>query len=110
MKQLSDRILKVFAILAVLATSIPVTIMPLRIKASNLGNTQEERVAIFYTYLPEFLHGRWNSTYLSIAFCTLAIVLSLKSMSLSCRWWKALNLLVLAVSGALLFLNVFSMM
>ena len=110
MKQLNTRILKTFAILALIATSVPVTIMALWIKAANLGNTHAERVAIFYSYLPEFLHGRWNATYMSIAFCILALLLSGKSMKLSCRWWRAFNILILTVSGVLLFLNLFSMM
>jgi len=110
MKHLDAPILKVFTILALIATSVPVTIYALWIKAANLGNTQAERVAIFYTYLPEFLHGRWNATYLSIVFCILAIILSGKSMKIPCRWWKALNILILTVTGALLFLNLFSMM
>jgi len=110
MKQFNTRVLKTLALLALLATSVPVTIMALWIKAFNLGDTQEERGAIFYSYLPEFLHGRWNATYLSIAFCIVALLLSGMSMKLPGSWWRALSILILTVSGALLLLNVFSLM
>ncbi len=110
MKALDRRTVKLFTMLALLASSVPVTIFVLWIKAANLGSTQAERVAIFYTYLPEFLRGRWNSTYLSIVFCVLAIILSAKGKKSRSRWWRALNILILTVSGGLLALNLFSMM
>ncbi len=110
MKHDNSRQSKTFAILALFASFVPVTIMTLWIKAASLGDTQEERVAIFYTYLPEFLRGRWNSTYLSIVFCIMAIVLSVKSMKSSSGLWRAFNILILTVSGGLLCLNLFSML
>ena len=110
MKTLDPRILRAYTFLALLASAIPITIMALWIKAANLGSTQAERVAIFYTYLPEFLHGRWSATYLSIVLCILAIILSGKSMESSIRWLRVLNILILTVSGGLLALNLFSMM
>ena len=110
MKTLDQRTLKLLTFLALLASSVPITITVLWFKAFNLGSTQAERVAIFYTYLPEFLHGRWNATYLSILFCIFAIILSAKSMGSPGRWLRALNILILAVSCGLLCLNLFSMM
>ena len=101
---------KTLTIVALLASLVPVIITVLWTKAFNLGGSQEERVAIFKSYFPEFLQGRWDTTYLSIVFCIIAIAVAVKTMKSSFGLWRALNIIILTISGALLFLNLFSMM
>lgn len=97
-------------ILSLASFSVPITIYVLWIKAANLGDSQAERVEIFRTNFPEYLHGRWDTTLVSIFFCYLALFLSGYSLMISKGVWKVLNALTLLFCGLLLALNLFSMM
>jgi len=55
---------------------IPLTIYVLWIYAFNFVTTQVERITIFKDYFPDFLNDRWDTTFISIAFCVVAILLS----------------------------------
>ena len=110
MKTLTPKILKILTFTGLFCLSIPLSLCGLWIHAFNLGDNQPARVAIFNTYLPDFLHGRFDTTFLSIAFCVLAIILSSISLTLSGKLWKILNIIILVLSILLLLLNLFSMM
>ena len=110
MKSLTPRSLKVLTFVGLICLSIPIVILGLWIHASNLGTTQIERVAIFDSYFPDSLGGRWDITFLSITFCISAIILSNISLKSSEILWKALNFSILVFSTLLLSLNLFSMM
>lgn len=66
--------LKTATIIGFICLSIPLSVYALWISVFDLGTTQAERVALFKDYFPEFLHGRWDTTYLSIVFCILYFV------------------------------------
>ena len=100
----------VLTIVSLICLLIPLTIFGLWVYVFDLGSTQVERVAIFKDYFPGFLKGRWDTTYLGIVFCVLAIVFSGLSLRLSSKFWKALNILILLISSLILLLNLFSMM
>lgn len=102
--------LKVLTLVGLICLLIPLTIYCLWIYVFDLGSTQTERVAIFKDYFPDFLNGRWDITYLGIAFCVLAIIFSGISLKLPRKFWKSLNILILVLSSLLLLLNLFSMM
>lgn len=102
--------LKILTLVSLVCIIIPIIIYGLWIYVFNLGTNQYERVALFNDFFPEFLNGRWDTTYLGIAFCVFAIILSSISMKLPNMFWKVLNVLILVISCLLLFLNVFSMM
>ena len=102
--------LKGFTLLGFICLLIPLTIYGLWMSAFGLGTNQSERVTIFNEYFPDFLHGRWGTTLLSITFCILAIVFSSISLKLSGNFWKFLNITILLFSTLLLLLNLFSMM
>jgi MFS family permease len=102
--------LKVFTMLSLACLAIPLSIYVLWIYVFDLGTTQAERVAIYHTYFPEFFHGRWSTTLLSIVFCAGSIVFCSISLEHSQKAWKIINVSILAISCLLLALNVFSMM
>jgi hypothetical protein len=103
-------LLKILTVLSLIFLSFPLLIYRLWIKAFNLGTSQSERVSIFNSYFPDSLQGRWDTTYLSISFCLLAIILSSICLKLSQKFWKILNIIILIFSSLLLLLNLFSMM
>lgn len=102
--------LKVLTLVSLICLLIPLSIYGLWIYVFDLGTTQIERVAIFKAYFPDFLNGRWDTTYLGIAFCVLAIIFSSISLKLSGKFWKSLNMLIIILSSLLLLLNLFSTM
>ncbi|REG82544.1 hypothetical protein C8N25_12175 [Algoriphagus antarcticus] len=110
MKSLNQNRLKVFTLVSLVSLSIPLSIYVLWICIFDLGATQAERVAIFQSYFPDFLHGRWGTTLLSMFFCIVSIILSNMSLKLPQKIWRILNYTVLVISSLLLGLNVFSMM
>ena len=110
MKSLTHRSLKILTFVGLFSLSSPLSIFGLWKHAFNLGDNQTDRVAIFKSYFPDFLNGRWDITYLSIAFCISAIILSSISLKLPGKLWKALNIIILVFSILLLSLNLFSMM
>ena len=103
-------LLKILTVSSLIFLSFPLLIYRLWIKAFNLGTSQSERVSIFNSYFPDSLQGRWDTTYLSISFCLLAIILSSICLKLSQKFWKILNIIILIFSSLLLLLNLFSMM
>ena len=102
--------LKLFTFFGLLCMSLPLSIFGLWIYSSNAGTSQADSVAIFNSYFPDFLQGRFDTAYLSLAFCLLAIILCIVSLKLSGKFWKNINILVLIISSLLLFLNLFQMM
>ena len=110
MKSLTHRSLKTLSVAGLICIFVPILIFGLWIHAANLGTTQNERVTIFKSYFPDFLGGRWDITFLSIAFCISAVILSSISLKFSGKLWKVLNVIILVISVLLLSLNLFSMM
>lgn len=110
MKNLNQSQLKTLTVLSFIFSLVPLSIYVLWINAFNQGTTQIERVAIFKEYFPDFLHGRWDTTLLGMAFCVLAIILGITALKLKAKSWKAFNLFILGLSSLLFALNLFSMM
>jgi hypothetical protein len=102
--------LKILTSVGVFCLAIPLYIYTLWISIFDLGDTQAERVTIFKSYFPNFLQGRWDTTYIGIIFSILAIIFSLKGLKLPNKIWKIMNIIILIMSSLLLFLNIFSMM
>jgi hypothetical protein len=106
---LTPRLLKLLTFAGLVCISIPVSIQGLWIYAAHSGTNQVESAAIFHSYFPDFLHGRYAINYLNIAFCILAIVISTINLKSSGRIWKA-NMIILVFSILMLLLNLFQMM
>jgi hypothetical protein len=102
--------LRISTFAGLFSLSIPLSIYALWIYVYDLGTTQAERVAVFRSYFPDYLHGRWDTTLLSIVFCISAIVFSSFGLKLPGKLWKVLNMIILVLSSLLLLLNLFSMM
>ncbi|WP_299528888.1 hypothetical protein [uncultured Lutibacter sp.] len=101
--------LKLLTFLSVIFISIPILLQGLWIYAFSLADNQSEAVTIFHSYYPEYLHGPYTSTYISIAFCLLAIILSSISLKLSGKLWKTLNTVILIFGSLMFFLNLFQL-
>ena len=110
MKRPNQKRLKVFSLISLACLAVPLSIYVLWIYVAELGTTQAESVAIYKTYFPVFLGGRWDTTLLSIVFCAASIFFSSISLEHSQKVWKIFNVTVLVISSLLLALNVFSMM
>jgi len=110
MKKSNQFLFKALTFVSFIFLSITLFIYGLWIQAFNLGKTQSERVSIFNNYFPDFLHGRWDITYLNITFCILAIVLSSICLKLPEKLWKVLNIIILILSSLMLLLMLFSLM
>ena len=68
MKKSNQFFLKTLTFVSLIFLSIPILIYGLWIQAFNLGTSQSERVTIFNSYFPDFLHGRWDITYFKYSF------------------------------------------
>ena len=110
MKRLNKIPFKILTLLSLICLLIPFSIYTLWIYVFDLGTTQAERVAVFKSYFPGFLNGRWSTTLLSIFFLIIAIIFSSNNSKLTNKSWKILNIIILVISSLLLFLNLFSMM
>jgi hypothetical protein len=110
MNNLSPKIIKIINFSGLFCFSIPVIIFGLWIHAFNLGTVQSERVEIYLSYFPEWLHGRYDLAYLSIAFCALTFILSCIGFTISGITWKVINIIFLVSSILLLLLNFFQML
>jgi len=108
--KLNSPLLKLLTFLGVLFISIPILIQGLWIYVFSLADNQTDAVAMYHSYLPEFLHGRHVTIYLSLAFCLLAIIFSIISLKLSGKLWKTLNTFILIFGGLLILLNLFQLM
>jgi len=106
---LTPQLMKILTFMGLLCLFIPLSIMGLWIHAFNLGDSHANSVAIFNSYFPEFLHGRYATSYLCIVFCLLAIIISSINLKSSGKIWKV-NMIILVFSSLLLFLNLFQMM
>jgi uncharacterized membrane protein len=102
--------LKFLTFLGLLCFSIPISIFGLWLYVSNLANNQFDRVTILRSYFPYFLRGRYDTAYISLAFCLLAIILSSISLKLTGYLWKTLNIFILVFGCLLMLLNLFQMM
>ena len=103
------KLLKFMTFIGLFCLSVPILIFGLWIYAWNTSVSQPEAVAIFNSYLPDFLAARYATAYLSLVFCLLAIILSSISMKLPGKFWK-FNMIILIFSVLLLLLNLFQMM
>jgi hypothetical protein len=95
---------------SMLSLVIPGLLMGLWINAFNRGENQDERVELFYAFFPEFLHGKWRLSIISITFCFVSVIFSTNAIRHSLKMGWLLNLLILAFGAALLALNIFTLL
>ena len=109
-KTLTQQKMRVYSLLGVFCVSIPISFIALWIHAANSAATHAESVALFKSYIPAFLHGRYSATLFNLVFCIAAIILSSVCLQTTAKLWKAINIIVLVSSILLLLLNIFQMM
>ena len=112
---LSPMNLKILSLVGMLSLTVSLSILGLWIYACKSVDSQSidyltNRAAKYKSYFPEFLQGVYNTVYLSIAFCILAIIFSSIGLTLSGKLWKGLNIIILICSILLLLLNLFMLM
>jgi hypothetical protein len=102
--------LKGLTFVGLLCLLAPLSIMITWFYAAGQGSTQPESVEIFQGHFPEFLQRRYGTSYLSIAFGMASIIIAGICLRLPGKLWRGINIFVLALSGLLLFMNLFGMM
>jgi len=111
MREKSNQFLfKIATFIGLICMLIPLSIYGLWINAFNMGTSQVERVSVFNGYLPDYLQGSGDVTYLSMIFCVLAIILSSICLKILGKPLRVLNIIILIFASLLLLLNLFSIM
>jgi len=108
--KLSSYPLKLLTILGALLISIPFIIQGLWVYVFKLADNQTDRVVIFKSYFPEFMHGQNVTAYLSSVFCLIGIIFSSINLQVSAKLWKFINGIILVIGCMLLLLNLFQLM
>jgi hypothetical protein len=106
----TPRLLKILSFTGIVFLSVPLLILILRIYSSIMGTTYAESVSIFNSFLPGFLQERSNSSYLSLAFCAIGVVLGIVCLKLRGKLWITLNIIVLVLCSLMLLLNLWSLL
>jgi hypothetical protein len=109
-KELSKYRKYILSILGIICLLVPAFLFGLWQHAFDLGSNQLERVEIYESYLPDFLHGRYNGTMFSLAFSLLGMTFSIISINTKSKTWKALNILILVLCSLFTLLNLFWLM
>ena len=107
---LTPSVLKILFLLGILFSVVPLAIWGLWIYVFNLSDNHTDRVAIYESYFPAFLHGRYPIALLIVAFCVLSIILSSISLKLSGTICKTLNIFILILCGFLLLLTLWGLL
>ena len=101
--------LKAFAYGGAVCMITALIIQVIWINAFNAAGAHEERLAIFNDFFPEFLHGSYTLTFVSIGLCVVAVVLSNIAIKLPAVW-KIISIITLIISVSLLLLNLYQLM
>jgi hypothetical protein len=101
--------LKAFTYVGAVCMFIALIIQVIWINAFNAVEIHEERLAIFNSSFPEFLHNGYTLSYISLGLCIVAVVLSNFTVKLSALW-KIISLITLSISVVLLLLNLYQLM
>jgi len=103
------RLLKIFTFIGFICFSISLSILGLWIHSFNIGKNQGDPVEIFRSYFPAFLQRGYNTSYLSLFLCILAIIFTSLGLKSNDILWKV-NMIILVLSSLLLLLNLFQLM
>lgn len=106
----TQHLLKLLSFAGILFLSVPAIIFILWIYSSMHSTTQAESVSLFNSFLPAFLQGRYDSTYLSVVFCLIGIVIGAVCLKLHGKVWITLNVSVLVLCSLMMLLNLWSLM
>jgi hypothetical protein len=102
-------LLKIFTFIGFICFSISLSILGLWIHAFNTGKNQSDPVVIFKSYFPDFLQRGYNTSYLSLFLCILAIIFTSLGLKSNGFMWKV-NMIILVLSSLLFLLNLFKLM
>lgn len=96
-RKLSPRLLKSISIAGFACLLVPLSIFGLWHYVSAQDISRPEMVELYKSYFPGFLRGQWSTSYLSLAFSVLGIILSSVGLQPSNIHWKAFNIGVLVL-------------
>lgn len=95
---------KLISVLGFLSALIPAVIFSLWIYVFNQESNPIDRTEAFKHFFPDALHGRWDITYLAIACCIMAIILSGWIKPYCIKVWRGIHIFIIIISSILLVL------
>jgi hypothetical protein len=98
------------SIIGSLCLIVPIYLFWLWIHAGNLAGDYPKNVALYHSYLPEILRGRYATSIIGFAFSALAVALNGFQFSKKTKSFKLFSLIIIIIAGTLAFLNLWSMM
>lgn len=101
---------RTLAISSVFAVLVPIAFWTLWIYVFNQFDNPADRVDLYHSFLPTFMHGRWTSGFMSLGFSLLALIWSSMSLKKLGLIWNIISFLILIASTGLFLLNLFSLM
>ena len=106
----TPQLLKILSLAGIVFIAVPLSILILWIYSYNMETTQGESVSLFHSFFPKFLQGRFDSTYLSMVFCIIGVVLGTVGLKLRGKLWITLNIFVLSLCSLMLLFNLWSLL
>jgi hypothetical protein len=100
----------IFSLLGLFYLFVPIYLFMLWFRATNLGNSHSECVAIYNSYLPDFLKGSYKGALCSIFFSMLAIAFCIINIQTKIILFKIINIIVLTISSLFMLWNLFTLM
>jgi ABC-type uncharacterized transport system YnjBCD permease subunit len=94
----------VISMLSIVCALLPSVIFSLWIYTFNQEADFFDRAVAFRNYFPDALNGRWDITYLAIACCILAIILSGWIKEYCSKVWRRIHIFIILLSSILLVL------
>lgn len=89
---------------------IPLLLMIFWFNAASIGENHDERMIIFNSFLPEVLTAHGRASMLSIILCLCSLFFSLSSLKSKKIAMRMVNLILTALAGILLLMNIWSLM
>ncbi len=109
-KKISLAKLTVLAATSFVSTLIPCIFWGLWTYCFNSQKNQADRVAMYNSYFPDFLNGRYTISLICILFSLIGIILSSIYWNKKTFLLKCFSIIVLVAAGIMLLLNMFSLM
>jgi lysylphosphatidylglycerol synthetase-like protein (DUF2156 family) len=98
------------SIIGALCLIVPIYLFWLWVHACNLAGDYPKNVALYNSYLPAILKGRYTTSLVGSGFSALAIILNGFGFTRKTKSFKLFSLIVIIIAAVLAFLNLWSMM
>lgn len=102
--------LKLLTGMSFISILIPVFLWVLWDHCFKSQDNQADRVKMYHSYFPEFLHGRYTISFISLVFSILGVILASVYFQRRTSYLKVINIIVFAVAILMTMLSLFSLM